>query len=175
MKKIPVLIAAAFMSSMFIPPAMAAGNLVRFEGGIGVDPVAGIANPATDANGVTTGDAVRNDVMGIAPGGRNWVIKELNVRVRQDGRISGRGEGLLLSATNAIGTIGGVTQVVATLFCGGVASNSDPVVLDAGGDFQLTGVLNPLPPTPCTSPVLLIRNYANGAPGSWFAAGIMRD
>src|SRR3569832_656464 len=163
------------MSSMIIPPAKAAGNLVGFEGGIGVDPVAGIANPVTDANGVTTGDAVRNDVMGITPGGRPWVIKELNVHVRQDGRISGRGEGLLLSATNGIGTIGCVTQVVATLFCGGVASNSDPVVLDAGRDFRLTGVLAPLPPPPCTSPVLLSRYYANGAPGSWFAAGIMRD
>lgn len=85
------------------------------------------------------------------------------MRVKQD-----------LSASNGIGTIGGVTQVVATLYCNGAASTSLPVAIDANGDFRLAGMLNPLPPDPCSNPALLIRNYANGAAGSWFAAGIMR-
>ncbi len=34
--------------------------------------------------------------------------------------------------------------------------------------FEIRDALTPLPPSPCTNPVLLILN----AGGSWFAAGI---
>ncbi|MNR03467.1 hypothetical protein D3C85_1193600 [compost metagenome] len=65
----------------------------------------------------------------------------------------------------------------ATLFCGAVApftessSNLVGVPLTEEGDFVIRDVLDPAPPTPCDSPVLLIRNAANS---SWFAAGIPR-
>ncbi|MCY1458661.1 hypothetical protein D9M71_760600 [compost metagenome] len=43
--------------------------------------------------------------------------------------------------------------------------------LNEEGDFVIRDVLAPAPPTPCDSPVLLIRNAANSG---WFAAGIPR-
>jgi hypothetical protein len=67
--------------------------------------------------------------------------------------------------------------VFATLFCGAVAPFTEHstdlagVPLTEEGDFVIRDVFTPAPPTPCDSPVLLIRNAANQ---SWFAAGIPR-
>ncbi len=135
--------------------------LIRFEGGIGVNPVARVDGTAP------TGPAVRNVVLGVPPGGFPWVIARLTASVKSDGRIMVDGRGLLLAGGNAIGTTGG-QSVRALLFCGGAASTSTLVPLDANGDFAIDDALTPVPPNPCTTPVLLIVN-ANGA---WFAAGI---
>ena len=43
--------------------------------------------------------------------------------------------------------------------------------LTAEGDFEIDDVLDPLPKG-CASPMLLIRNAANGG---WFAVGILDD
>ena len=139
--------------------ANAQSPLVRFDGGIGVVPVR--AGPAA------------NIVRGVNPGGAPWVIARLTVDVKTDGRISVDGRGLLLGGTDAIGTNGG-QSVHARLFCGpvvgGTIHNSALVPLDPNGDFRIDGVLSPVPPTPCTNPVLLIV----GGGGNWFAAGIPR-
>jgi hypothetical protein len=45
------------------------------------------------------------------------------------------------------------------------------VPLEAIGDFRMDDVLTPAPEGECESPVLLIRNAANGG---WFAGGIPR-
>lgn len=148
-------------------PAAMAESLVTFNGGIGVNPVSNVAE------GLAVGDATRNDVRGVQPGGQPWVITKLKARISDDGGIKVQGEGLLLSGGNGIGTNGGAS-VFATLFCGPAAaatahsSNPAGVPLEANGDFRIEDVLNPVPPVPCTSPVLLIRNVA----GRWFAAGI---
>ena len=42
------------------------------------------------------------------------------------------------------------------------------VALAPNGDFEIDDVLTPMPPDPCTNPVLLIVS----AGGNWFAAGI---
>jgi len=91
-----------------------------------------------------------------------------------DGSIKVRGRGLLLAGGNGIGGNAG-QSVRATLICEASAPftlrNTDPVVpLELNGDFRIDGVLDPLPPAVCDSPVLLIRN-PNGA---WFAAGIVK-
>lgn len=140
-------------------------TLVMFEGGIGDDPVAGI-DPVT-------GMPIRNDVHGVPPGGRPWVIEKLMARITVDGKIHARGKGLLLGATDAIGTIGSVQMVAATLFCGAQAFNSTAVTLGSYGEFEIQGPLDALPPNPCDKPVLLIRNAPGGIPGAWFAAGIL--
>lgn len=143
--------------------------LVRFSGGIGVDPVAAVAN----------GAQTPNTVRGVPPGGRAWVIDQLKVTVKRDGSISGRGTGLIFSAGDNIGTRGGVAKVFATLVCGDPGKpnelmdlNSAAVDLDLAGDFKLSGMLSAVPPEPCVAPVLLIRGTNGAQP--WFAAGIPR-
>src|SRR4051794_9674421 len=81
--------------------AFATDGQLRFDGGIGVDPVAGISNNLP----------VLNTVFGVAPGGRPWVIERLRVDIKADGRISARGEGMLLAGGDAIGTVGTIQQV----------------------------------------------------------------
>ena len=138
---------------------------LKFNGGIGVIPVTGVA-----ANGVATLNVVR----GVSPGGP-WRIAALEAEVRSDGRIRVAGRGLLLASGNGIGTNAG-QSVHATLFCGPAAtatahnSTLAGVALEADGDFRINDFLSPPPPSTCASPVLLIRN----AGGVWFAAGIQK-
>jgi hypothetical protein len=136
---------------------------LKFRGGIGVVPVTGVA-----ANGTGTLNVVR----GVNPAGP-WRIADLDGAVSSYGHIRLKGRGLLLAAGNGIGTNAGAS-VFATLFCGpantATSSSSNRVALDADGDFRIDGVLSPLPPTGCDTPVLLIRNGAGS--GVWFAAAI---
>jgi hypothetical protein len=153
-------LSAGILSLAALAPfsAQAADPLVRFENGIGVQPV-------------TSGGAP-NVVLGVNPGGQPWVISSLSADISTDGRINADGRGLLLAGGNAIGTNGG-QSVRARLLCGGVGgtvSDSDLVALDGAGNFTITGSLIPTPPVPCTSPVLLIIN----AGSRWFAAGIVK-
>jgi len=150
--------------------ATADDSLVRFDGGIGVDPISGIVSNAP----------ALNVVRGVPPGGFPWVIKRLRADVQSDGRIHVDGRGLLFAGGNAIGTNGG-QRVLALLFCGApgaggslgnaTAHSSDPagVPLEANGDFRIDDVLTPAPPAPCDNAALLIAT-----PGThrWFAAGI---
>ncbi len=136
---------------------------LRFKGGIGVIPVTGVA-----ANGTVNLNLVR----GVSPGAP-WRIADLEAAISSDGHIRVIGHGLLLASGNGIGTNAG-QSVHATLFCGPAATatahSSTPagVALEADGDFRIDDFLSPAPPTPCDTPVLLIRN----AGGLWFAAGI---
>ena len=139
----------------------AADTLVQFNRGIGVDPVAGIAS----------GAPVPNTVLGVPPGGRPWVIRNLTATVSTRGTISVRGAGLLLAGGDGIGTRAMITQVVATLFCVGVPFTSALGDLDTAGNFRIRSALSAVPPNPCDAPVLLIRNAAGN--NAWFAAGIV--
>jgi hypothetical protein len=165
-------IAAALSLAAF--SAHADDRLVRFDGGIGVDPV-------SSAQGVGPTSAVvnRNIVRGVQPPGQLWVISSLKADVRTDGSIRVDGRGLLLAGGNGIGTNAG-QSVRATLICDTVITppaTTPPlfetalVPLEANGDFRIDDVLQPAPPAECASPVLLIRNPA----GAWFAAGIVKQ
>ncbi|MBI2216350.1 MAG: hypothetical protein HYU51_03540 [Candidatus Rokubacteria bacterium] len=171
------------LSLALVVPAWAHADdsLVRFDGGIGVHPVAGVSGVGViDANGNNVfPDVVRNDfVRGgvrVPPGGRPWVIARLRADVETDGRISVDGRGLLLAGGNNLGRNGG-QSVRAVLFCGNDRFQTDPpVALEANGDFRIDDVLMPVaptvlafPPDPCENAVLLIVS----AGGNWFAAGI---
>jgi hypothetical protein len=163
------LIAVALLTGTVATAAMADGILVKFKGGIGVNPVSSVAG-TPNADG-TFPNVNRNDVRGIPPGGQPWVIESLKANVMVDGRIRVDGRGLLFSGGNGIGTAGG-QQVKAVLFCGPVPGftthNSGLVALEPDGDFTIDGVLDPTPPNSCDNPVLLIVNSG----GRWFAAGI---
>ena len=159
--------------------ARADDTLVKFDRGIGVDPVANAPGTAATANVVT-----RNIVRGVQPAQR-WVIAELKAEVKDDGRITVDGRGLVFAAGDTIGTALVVTptggtaaslNVFATLICENVAPfverNTNPVPLAANGDFKIDDVLSPPPPpASCATPVLLIRNAPSGI---WFAAGIRK-
>jgi hypothetical protein len=140
-------------------PLAADDSLLKFDGGIGVNPVSRV-----DA---VTGLGTRNVVRGVAPGGQPWVIERLQATVFVDGRVLVDGRGLLLAGGNGIGTAGG-QSVRAMLFCGNTSFTSDLVALDEAGDFRIDGSLSEVPPNPCTDPALLIVSGG----GSWFAAGI---
>jgi hypothetical protein len=147
-------------------------SLVKFKGGIGVDPISNVS-VSTATPPVTT--ATANTVRGIAPAGQIWVIAGLDAEVGTDGHIRVRGRGLLLGGGNGIGT-SAAQSVFATLFCGPAASatasssNETGVPLEADGDFTIDDVLSPVPANPCDTPVLLIRTA--GGTHAWFAAGI---
>lgn len=136
--------------------ASAADSLARFEGGVGSQPLR--------AGGLV------NDAFGVPPGGRPWVIAQLSVDAKTDGRISVAGRGLLLGGGNGIGTTGG-QSVRARLVCGGVFHDTAIVALEPDGDFRIDDVLVPAPSVPCASPALLILSGG----GSWFAAGIPKQ
>lgn len=141
------------IAGLLVLPVTADQRLVRFDGGIGSQPL-------------RSGAAV-NAVNGVSPGGVPWVIADLKAEVRVDGAIRVDGRGLLLGGTNNIGRNGG-QSVRARLFCGGVAHDTALVALDEAGDFRIEDVLNPVPPNPCDGAVLLIVSGG----GAWFAAGI---
>jgi hypothetical protein len=162
-KKIGMLIALVFVMGAPAQSVLAQNldrqDLVRFSGGIG---------------DITTG-STDTTVRGVAAAGQIWVIRDLAADVKQNGSIRLDGRGLLLGAGDAVGSNGNAS-VFGTLFCandGNVQHSSNPagVPLDVNGDFRIDDTLSPVPPNPCTSPVLLIR--VTGA-GSWFAAGIPR-
>jgi hypothetical protein len=150
----------------------AASPLVRFDGGIGVDPV---SNVTVNADGSVT--VSRNIVRGVNPPGQIWRIDSLAASVDVDGRISVKGQGLLLGGGNNIG-LNANQSVFATLICNAAApftQHSTPtsgVPLDPNGDFRIDDVLDPPPPAECVSPVLLIRSAAGTNP--WFAAGTLK-
>lgn len=153
---------AVALSLAGLSPALASDdNRIEFHGGIGSTPFA-LVNSAPGPN----------DVRGIAPGGRPWVIEKLRASIRADGAISVKGKGLLLAGGNAVGLPALPRQVVATLFCGATELTSPPAELDAGGNFMIRGTLGAALPHPCQTPTLLIRNFSANAAGPWFAAGI---
>jgi hypothetical protein len=153
----------AILLAVGVVSVTAADLPLKFNGGIGVVPASRVDGTAV------LGQAVRNVVRCVKPGGQPWVIRRLEATIGPDGRIEAEGRGLLLAGGNGIGTNGG-QRVQAVLFCGADTPrfSSDLVALDAGGNFQIDGFLSPAPPPTCDNPVLLIVSGG----GSWFAAGI---
>ena len=147
-------------------------TLVRFKGGIGVQPVLNVVGPV-NADG-TFPNVSRNVVRGVNPAGP-WRIGALRADIDSNGRINVKGRGLLLAAGNSIGQNAN-QRVFATLICEATApfversSAFTGVALEPNGDFEIDDVLDVVP-TSCPSPVLLIRAASNG---SWFAAGIQQ-
>ena len=168
MKLTPIIAAIGIAATVGAAPVMAAENLVRFQGGIGVIPVSSAPGAAATAETVN-----RNIVRGVQPPGQIWVIADLKADVKVDGRIRVDGRGLLLGGGNSVG-LNGNARVFATLICESAAPfverNTDlaGVALEPDGDFRIDDVLDPAP-VDCPSPVLLIRTAATKA---WFAAGI---
>jgi hypothetical protein len=150
-------------------------NFIKFKGGIGVIPVSGVAGTANPDG--TFPNVNRNIVRGVDPAGQVWVIDKLEARVKTNGDIKVKGKGLILGGGNNAGRATG-QRVFATLICEAAApftqrnTNLAGVPLTNDGDFEINDPLAPWPSADCASPMLLIRNAANGG---WFAVGILDD
>jgi len=144
--------------------------LARFDGAVGVDPVANVAGPV-NADG-TFPNVRLNTVRGVNPAGP-WTISSLKASIFTDGRITVKGRGLVLAAGNSIGQTAN-QSVFATLICEPAApfversTTLTGVALEPNGDFRIDDTLN-APAAECASPVLLIRAASNG---TWFAAAL---
>ena len=166
-KMIPALLSLACAASF---AAGADDSLVEFKGGIGVIPVSSATGTAA-----TSALANRNIVRGVQPSGQPWVIEDLRADVSATGHVAVDGRALLIAGGNLVATNANA-RVFATLVCEASApfversTDLGGVALDASGDFRIDDVLVPAP-VDCASPVLLIRNAANG---TWFAAGIVK-
>jgi hypothetical protein len=167
------LAAAIAVTVGLVGPIMASdgATLVRFKGGIGVQPVLNVVPPANQNGNFET--VSRNIVRGVTPAGP-WRIAALRAQIDTNGRIQVSGRGLLLAAGNNIGTNAN-QRVFATLICETASpversSALTGVPLARNGDFEIDDVLDSIP-TSCPSPVLLIRSAGNG---TWFAAGIQQ-
>ena len=147
---------AAALALIYGLPVAAGDAVARFEGGIGMNPELRAGFP--------------NFVRGVMPGGRIWRIQALKARVRRDGSIVVKGEGLLLAGSDQIGSRDFIANVKATLLCGSDSFDSHYVPLSATGDFEIRDVSNPVPPATCDAPVLLIR--AAELSDAWIAAGV---
>jgi hypothetical protein len=178
----------ALATAVLCSSSVLAEEKLEFDGGIGSHP------SFSNTNTVPT-THINTNVQGVPAGGQLWVVKSLRAVITDDGNISLRGKGLLLGGGNNIGTRGGPRQVVATLFTRATptppattgattAFNSEFVDLDANGDFTIKGPLKDasgaaplgyLGDNIDNRPILLIRTVTNGAPGNWFAAGILKD
>lgn len=149
---------AAALLATFALPSFADDNLARFEGAVGVQPLR--------AGGLA------NDVFGVNPGGRPWLISGLSAVVKADGKVNVVGRGLIFGGGASVGTSGGVA-VKAKLLCPTSATtatqhDSGTITMEPDGDFRIDDTLVPPPPASCTNGVLLITSAAN----AWFAAGI---
>lgn len=171
----PNVAALALIALFAAASAHAAGNIASFDGAIGSQPL--------------RAGGAQNLVLGVAPGGAPWVIESFKAQIKEDGRITARGEGLLLAGGDSIGGRGGIELVAVSLFCKPddptqpvSQFDSDPVELDFNGDFEIRGSLTDGEALPeiCAKkdngrPVLLIRSANGGVLSAWFAAGILRD
>jgi hypothetical protein len=151
------------------------GTLFRFDGGVGVQPFRSAA-----------GAPVLNTVAGVAPGGIPWLIRTFDATIRKNGDVRAHGEGVLLAGGDALGTRAAPVAPAVTGALNPVPFNSEPVDLDADGDFDVRGKLTDAsgatPPLDCgdtgdNRPILLIRTTAGNpaAPAAWFAAGLLAD
>ena len=170
------LFASAFVvliGSLSASSVLADEPLVTFSGGIGVIPVS--SGVGTDPTATVVN---RNIVRGVNSPGQIWRIGDLDATIKTNGDISVTGNGLVLGGGNNIGRATG-QSVFATLICEAAAPFTEHsttltgIQLAPNGDFKIDDVLDPLPPTDCASPMLLIRTSNNNAANrNWFAAGI---
>jgi hypothetical protein len=107
-------------------------------------------------------------INGVTPGGAPWVIDRGKVRLRADGRLRLRVEGLVIPPPRGTNTAGGVTTITASVFCAGAttaAATSGAVALTQSGDARIDQRLTLS--GACLAPVVLV--HPNGAAARYIA------
>jgi len=97
-------------------------------------------------------------LFGVAPGGAPWVIGDGEARLRHDGRLDVRVEGLILTSTGA----NPVTQLAASVACNGaVVATTAVVPFSTTGDAEIHSTV--ALPERCIAPVVLLNPRGNTA------------
>lgn len=101
-------------------------------------------------------------IFGVAPGGVPWVVDEGSVRVRRDGRLDLRVEGLVIPTPPQNGT-NTVPAVTASLYCNAALADATELfpLSIPDGDARIRADLT-LPET-CVAPVVLLNPNGNAA------------
>ncbi|MGO4599461.1 hypothetical protein [Terrabacter sp. 2RAF25] len=100
----------------------------------------------------------------VGPGGKPWVLDEGSARVRSDGRVRVRVEGLIIPE---FGTPGPVKSISASVVCNGmVVGTTKTAPLSMEGDARLDGMV--WLPKHCHMPMVLVN--PNGNAGAYIAA-----
>lgn len=108
-------------------------------------------------------------VHGVAPGNVPWVIDRGSVRLRGNGRLKLRVDGLVIPAPAGNNTAGGVTTITASVYCGDdttAAAKSAAVPLSQSGDARIDQKLTIA--GACVAPVVLVN--PNGGAARFIAA-----
>jgi len=106
-------------------------------------------------------------IFGVAPGGAPWVIDRGNARVRTDGRLEVRVEGLVIPSPVGTGS-NPVPRITASLACnGGVVATTRSVPFSRAGDARIRADVKI--PKRCIAPVVMLNpappTNPNGIPG----------
>ena len=113
---------------------------------------------------------------GVPSGGAAWVVREGKASLTPSGELELEVKGLLISGGPLNGTTGPVTQIAASLVCGGsggmVVATTAAVNLSPEGDAELEAKITP--PATCFGTIILVRVAGiNGtllpAPGPFIA------
>jgi|SRR5262249_11668516 len=96
---------------------------------------------------------------GVPSGGAAWVVRGGKASLTPGGELELEVKGLLISGGAANGTTGPVTQIAASLVCGGsggmVVATTPAVNLSPEGDAELEAKITP--PATCFGTIILVR------------------
>ena len=100
---------------------------------------------------------------GINPGGVPWVLKSSSVKLKANGKLDVRVEGLVIPS---LGTPGPVKTISASLLCGadsqtGPTATSGQVSLSTGGNARIETMLTL--PASCLAPIVVVHPNGNTA------------
>ena len=106
-------------------------------------------------------------LFGVKPGGAPWVIGDSSAKVRRDGRVKVRVEGLVIPTPPQNGT-NPLSNIAATVYCGGTAVGTTAAApFSPAGDARIDATLATPLPSPCLVPAVLL----NPAPGGVINTG----
>ena len=179
MKKASALMIALLCGGRLLAAGQDYGSVVSGRNIAGVITAPGIDNPVA-----VTADGDGNVLTQISSGTLPWVTRTGSAQLDLlTGAVEFSVRGLVLNGGNASGTPGPINQVTGTLVCNpGSTDDSQPqaildtppVALSALGNASFFGELTGAVPSPCDSPLFLIRiGPAFGSfAGRWLATGV---
>ena len=143
-------IALKTLGLALVAGTLAAGAIAGDDGGL--------------LNSTLIGSNPLQSIGGVPSGGAAWVVSKGHTTLNGDGSLNLRVEGLLLQST---GTTGPVTEVSASLVCGGsggtVVATTAAVALTPAGNAHIHDKVTL--PASCIGPSILVRvAAANGTP-----------
>jgi hypothetical protein len=179
MKKVSVLAMALLCGGHLLAAGHDNDSVVSWRNIAGVITAPNVDNPVA----VVT-DSDKNVVSQIHSGTLPWVARTGAARVNlTTGEVGFTVKGLVLIGGNASGTAGPINQVTGTLVCNPGSADvnqpqavldTPPVALSAAGNANFDGQLIDPVPSPCDSPLFLIRigpAFGRSA-GRWLATGV---